>query len=90
MRPESDIDANAETERAREQLRVERDQGENRTGPADHAKTYTVKEGDTLSDIAQSVMGDANRWRELYAANRNAVGDNPDMIHPGLKLDIPD
>lgn len=76
-----DMDTNAETERVREQHRVERDQS---------AKTmYTVKSGDTLSGIAQSEMGDASRWRELYAANKDAVGDNPDMIHPGLKLEIP-
>ena len=53
-------------------------------------KTYTVKSGDTLSDIAQSEMGDGNRWRELYEANKDAVGDDPDMIHPGLELKIPD
>jgi nucleoid-associated protein YgaU len=53
-------------------------------------KTYTVKAGDSLSDIAQSEMGDADRWPELYAANKDAVGDNPDMIHPGLVLTIPD
>jgi len=35
-------------------------------------------------------MGDAKRWPELYAANKDAVGDNPDMIHPGLELKIPD
>lgn len=81
MARESDIDTNAESERVREQHRVERDQRDK--------KTYTVKPGDTLSGIAQSEMGDANRWRELYAANKEAVGASPDMIHPGLKLEIP-
>mgnify|MGYP003290843500 CR=1 FL=1 len=60
-----------ETERIMEQR-----QGE-RGGASPTTKTYTVKSGDTLSDIAQSEMGDANRWRELYAANKDAVGDNP-------------
>ena len=76
-------DQQTETERVMEQR-----QGE-RGGQSATAKTYTVKSGDTLSDIAQSEMGDANRWRELYAANKEAVGDNPDMIHPGLELKIP-
>lgn len=72
-----------ETERIMEQR-----QGE-RGGASPTTKTYTVKSGDTLSDIAQSEMGDANRWRELYEANKDAVGDNPDLIHPGLELKIP-
>jgi nucleoid-associated protein YgaU len=72
-----------ETERIMEQRRGERGQDEMKP------KTYTVKSGDTLSDIAQAEMGDANRWRELYAANKDAIGDNPDLIHPGLELKIP-
>jgi nucleoid-associated protein YgaU len=78
-------DQPTETERVMEQRR-----GERGGSGATSTKTYTVKSGDTLSDIAQSEMGDANRWPELYAANKDAVGDNPDMIHPGLELKIPD
>ena len=73
-----------ETERVMEQR-----QGERGGQAAGATKTYTVKSGDTLSDIAESEMGDANRWRELYEANKDAVGDDPDMIHPGLELKIP-
>lgn len=75
-----------ETERVIEQRRGERG-GQDATSTG--TKTYTVKSGDTLSGIAQSEMGDANRWPELYAANKDAVGKNPDMIHPGLELTIP-
>lgn len=74
-----------QTERVMEQRRGERG-GQGATS----TKTYTVKSGDTLSDIALSEMGDEKRWPELYAANKEAVGDNPDMIHPGLVLKIPD
>ena len=77
-------DQPTETERVMEQRRGERG-GQSATT----MKTYTVKSGDTLSDIAQSEMGDANRWHELYEANKDAVGDNPDLIHPGLELKIP-
>ena len=73
-----------ETERVMEQRRGERG-GQDPTS----TKTYTVKSGDSLSAIAQSEMGDAKRWPELYAANKDAVGKNPDMIHPGLELTIP-
>lgn len=79
-------DRETETERVMEQRRGERGQGDGQG----EKRTYTVKPGDTLSDIAQAEMGDANRWPELYAANKDAVGANPDMIHPGLTLVIPD
>jgi len=72
------------TERVIEQRRGERG-GQDSTG----TRTYIVKSGDTLSDIAQSEMGDAKRWPELYEANKDAVGKNPDLIHPGLELKIP-
>ena len=88
MARESDIapSAETETEKVADQRRGERGQDETKTS---EKRTYTVKAGDTLSDIAQAEMGDANRWPELYAANKEAVGPNPDMIHPGLKLEIP-
>ncbi|MEU2426365.1 LysM peptidoglycan-binding domain-containing M23 family metallopeptidase [Streptomyces sp. NPDC007851] len=48
-------------------------------------RTYTVAPGDYLSKIArdQHVSGG---WHRLYADNRQAVGDNPSLIHPGLRL----
>jgi murein DD-endopeptidase MepM/ murein hydrolase activator NlpD len=51
------------------------------------ATTYTVRSGDYLSKIAneQNVSGG---WEKLYADNREAVGDDPALIHPGLKLSI--
>ncbi|MEV7341215.1 LysM peptidoglycan-binding domain-containing M23 family metallopeptidase [Streptomyces sp. NPDC093544] len=50
-------------------------------------KTYSVKAGDSLSKIAddQSVSGG---WKKLYSDNRKAVGEDPALIHPGLKLSI--
>ena len=53
-------------------------------------KSYTIKGGDTLSDIAQEQLGDAGRWKEIYELNKDVIGDNPDMIHPGKKLKLPD
>ena len=73
-----------ETERVMEQRRGERG-GQSSTS----TRTYIVKSGDTLSDIAQIEMGDAKRWPGLYEANKDAVGKNPDLIHPGLELKIP-
>ncbi|GAA4542613.1 peptidoglycan DD-metalloendopeptidase family protein [Streptomyces collinus] len=51
------------------------------------ARTYTVEAGDCLAKIAddQNVSGG---WKKLYADNRAAVGSDPSLIHPGLKLSI--
>jgi murein DD-endopeptidase MepM/ murein hydrolase activator NlpD len=49
--------------------------------------TYSVRSGDYLSKIAdeQNVTGG---WKKLYSDNREAVGSDPSLIHPGLKLTI--
>ncbi|MFE9444133.1 peptidoglycan DD-metalloendopeptidase family protein [Streptomyces sp. NPDC006602] len=50
-------------------------------------KIYSVQAGDYLAKIAdeQNVSGG---WQKLYSDNREAVGGNPSLIHPGLKLSI--
>ena len=52
------------------------------------ALEYVVQPGDTLSGLAVrlSVPGG---WQALYAANRTAIGPDPDVIHPGLALRLP-
>lgn len=50
-------------------------------------RTYSVRSGDYLSKIAdeQNVSGG---WKKLYSDNREAVGSDPSLIHPGLKLTL--
>ncbi|MFC9812446.1 peptidoglycan DD-metalloendopeptidase family protein [Streptomyces virginiae] len=48
---------------------------------------YTVVPGDCLSEIAAE-RGLSGGWQRLYAENREAVGSNPSLIHPGLKLTL--
>ncbi|MER5932131.1 LysM peptidoglycan-binding domain-containing M23 family metallopeptidase [Streptomyces sp. NPDC002054] len=48
---------------------------------------YTVVSGDCLSDIAQDRQVGGG-WKQLYDNNREAVGSDPSMIHPGLKLKV--
>jgi nucleoid-associated protein YgaU len=50
--------------------------------------TYTVQRGDTLSAIALRCYGDASRWSDIYALNRNVIGANPNLIFPGQVLTI--
>lgn len=52
-------------------------------------KFYTVKKGDTLSEIAQSQLGKASRYPEIFEANKPML-KHPDKIYPGQKLRIPD
>jgi len=59
------------------------------TAPAQAAaRTYTVVAGDTLSRIAKHQLGSADKWHAIFEANRDTIKD-PDMIHPGQKLNIP-
>ncbi|MFJ6615383.1 peptidoglycan DD-metalloendopeptidase family protein [Streptomyces sp. NPDC091289] len=50
-------------------------------------KTYAVVAGDYLSKIAaeQKLKGG---WEKLYQDNRSTVGENPSLIHPGMKLTL--
>jgi nucleoid-associated protein YgaU len=52
-------------------------------------RTYTVVSGDSLSKIAKSIYGDANKWRKIYEANTDIIKD-PDKIRPGQVLKIPE
>lgn len=56
--------------------------------PVDETKTYIVVSGDSLSKIAQKFYGHANRWREIFEANRDRIS-NPDLITVGQVLRIP-
>jgi LysM repeat protein len=49
---------------------------------------YTVAAGDTLSGIA-AALAVPGGWPALYAANRRAIGPDPDLIRPGTVLTIP-
>jgi LysM repeat protein len=50
--------------------------------------TYVVKKGDSLSKIAGELLGDANRWPEIFEANKDKIED-PNLIYPGQEFVIP-
>jgi LysM repeat protein len=58
--------------------------------PADGPpKEVVVQPGDSLSGIAEEQTGDPGQWPTLYDANRDVIGDDPDLIYPGQVLAVP-
>jgi LysM repeat protein len=51
--------------------------------------TYTIQQGDSLFSIAQQAYGDGNQWQKIYDANKQVIGDDPNLIRPGELLLIP-
>jgi nucleoid-associated protein YgaU len=49
---------------------------------------HTVEKGDTLSAIAKKTLGSANRYPEIFEANKPMLS-HPDKIYPGQVLRIP-
>ena len=61
--------------------------------PAQYTVRHWIDTGDCFSAIAgwAWVYGDPHQWRKLYEANRNKLPqpNNPNLILPGMILDIP-
>jgi nucleoid-associated protein YgaU len=49
---------------------------------------HTVKSGESLSKIAKHYYKDPMKYNTIFEANRDQL-KNPDMIHPGQELIIP-
>jgi len=52
-------------------------------------RVYVVQEGDNLYDIARWELGKVTRWPEIYDLNRDALGNDPDHLTPGMRLILP-
>ena len=52
------------------------------------AKTYTVKSGDTLSQIAKEHLGNAGAYMKIFELNKDQLND-PNKIKPGQVLRLP-
>ena len=52
---------------------------------APEASEYEVKAGDNLSKIGKKF---GKSWQDIYNANKDIIGSNPDLIKPGQKLKV--
>ena len=66
------------------------EQTETRVDNTTTPKTYTVKAGDCLWNIAKSFYGNGADYTKIYEANKGVVGSNPNLIYPGQVLTIPE
>lgn len=51
--------------------------------------TYVVKEGDCLWNIAKQFYGNGASYTDIYNANKDVVGADPNLIYAGQVLTIP-
>ncbi len=56
---------------------------------ADAGQEYVIERGDTLAKIASRTYGDATRWAEVYAYNRDVLGKDPNVIAQGTRIQLP-
>lgn len=50
---------------------------------------HTVAGGENLSAISEKYYKTAANWVYIYRANMDVIGDNPNVIQPGMDLKIP-
>jgi len=52
---------------------------------------HEIRKGDTLSDLSGMGMHYSTEefWPVLYEFNKDRIGNDPNLIHPGVKLRIP-
>ena len=53
---------------------------------------HKLKEDETLSHVALKHYGSATKpyWMLIYEANKETIGDNPNVVRPGTVLNIPE
>lgn len=80
--------ANLKFEEVGERIYVGREERNIESASKVSSREYVVKEGDSLSRIAQREMGGAHRWPYLQAANTQRLS-NPEFLRSGQRLLIP-
>ena len=50
---------------------------------------YRVQAGDSLSAIAKKFYDDAGLYMKIYEANKELIGDDPNLIKVDMELKVP-
>ena len=50
---------------------------------------YTIKEGETLAQVAARVYGNPAQWTVIFYSNQDRLGDSVSLLQPGLALRLP-
>ena len=72
--------------REQHEVRVEADKEE----AAEKIQKHVVESGESLSVIAKKYYDDAGKYLKIYEANKDVIGDDPNLIQPGMELVIPE
>ncbi|MFG2908951.1 transglycosylase family protein [Kitasatospora sp. NPDC048286] len=59
-----------------------------RTSTVSEDGTWTVRRYDTLGELAEN-LDVPGGWPALFELNRDTIGEDPDLIQPGMVLDLP-
>lgn len=51
-------------------------------------RTYVMQDGDTLSEVAQRLLGSSSRWQDIHQLNKSRIR-NPDRVPVGTELQLP-
>jgi polar amino acid transport system substrate-binding protein len=60
-----------------------------RVGAQTCGTEHTVREGETLAQIAARVYGNPTQWTVIFYANQDRLGGNISLLVPGLALRLP-
>jgi polar amino acid transport system substrate-binding protein len=52
-------------------------------------KEYTIKDNETLAQIAARVYGNPTQWTVIFYANQDRLGGNMSLLVPGLSIRLP-
>ncbi len=70
------------------QTQAQPEGGDAQTAPAE-PRSYTIRSGDNLWNIAKDNLGNATKWSDIYKMNSDVLGANPDLIRPGTTIQLP-
>ncbi|MEW6249119.1 MAG: LysM peptidoglycan-binding domain-containing protein, partial [Planctomycetota bacterium] len=56
---------------------------------AGRPRTHLVRQGETLTSIARTVLGDASKWRQILELNKDKL-DRPEDLQAGMSIKLPD